>query len=170
MSDPTDIANHYRVQDLEDENKRLREAIEIAIHSCGDVTKLGRFSRAVDPVRWVRQLEAHLQAALDIGGRIGTESQGIETSARAPAQPGTAIGTDTSTAAGKMLRPDSSSRQQVEEVPDDFMDEAVEIVRMVEECQEAGKTRTEAIDIIARYLSASFTKDDEAEQESGPSH
>ena len=80
MSDPTDIANHSRAQELEDENRRLREAIEIAIHSCGDVTKLGRFSRAVDPVRWVQQLEAHLQAALAIGSRTGTESRSGETS------------------------------------------------------------------------------------------
>jgi hypothetical protein len=79
MGNATDIANHSRVQELEDENRQLREAIEIAINSCGDVTKLGRFSRAVDPVRWVQQLEAHLEAALNIGSRIGTESQSGET-------------------------------------------------------------------------------------------
>lgn len=42
----------------------LKEALEVAVNSCGDVTKLGRFSRAVDPVRWVAQLEAHLRLAL----------------------------------------------------------------------------------------------------------
>lgn len=43
-------------------------ALEIASNTCGDVTELGRFSRSVDPVRWVSELKAHLDAALSASG------------------------------------------------------------------------------------------------------
>lgn len=36
--------------------------IEIAVNSCKDVTALQRFASSVDPVRWVEQLQAHLEA------------------------------------------------------------------------------------------------------------
>lgn len=52
--------------DVESQNSKviaLRESIEIAVNSCKDVTQLGRFSRSVDPVRWVEQLQAHLNMA-----------------------------------------------------------------------------------------------------------
>lgn len=41
------------------------DALRLAINSCKDVTKLGRFSPSVDPVRWVAQLQAHLESALN---------------------------------------------------------------------------------------------------------
>jgi hypothetical protein len=41
-----------------------REALQIASNTCNDVTALGRFSPSVDPVRWVEQLKAHIDAAL----------------------------------------------------------------------------------------------------------
>lgn len=49
---------------LSGEVERLREAIEIAANTCSDVTRLGRFAASVDPVRWVEQVKAHLEAAL----------------------------------------------------------------------------------------------------------
>lgn len=39
------------------------DAVQVAINTCGDVTQLGRFSRSVDPVKWVADLQAHLAAA-----------------------------------------------------------------------------------------------------------
>jgi hypothetical protein len=41
-----------------------REALQIASNTCNEVTTLGRFSPSVDPVRWVEQLKAHIDAAL----------------------------------------------------------------------------------------------------------
>ncbi len=38
------------------------DELQIAINTCKDVTTLGRFSKAVDPVRWVEQLQAHLES------------------------------------------------------------------------------------------------------------
>ena len=46
------------------ERLALRDAVTVAIHACTDVTRLGRFAPAVDPVRWVAQLEAHLRDAV----------------------------------------------------------------------------------------------------------
>lgn len=42
----------------------LLDALTIAAASCSDVTRVGRFIPAVDPVRWVQQLEAHLRQAI----------------------------------------------------------------------------------------------------------
>lgn len=39
----------------------LISIIDTAINSCKDVTTLQRFAPAVDPVRWVEQLQAHLE-------------------------------------------------------------------------------------------------------------
>jgi hypothetical protein len=45
-------------------NDKTKDAILVAINSCKDVTTLGRFAPTVDPVRWVEQLQAHLEGAL----------------------------------------------------------------------------------------------------------
>lgn len=44
--------------------EQLERAVEIAVNSCRDVTRLGRFALNVDPVRWVAQLKAHLESVL----------------------------------------------------------------------------------------------------------
>ena len=45
------------------EIERLRKAISIAANTCEDVLCKGRFSPAVDPVKWVEQLYDHLVEA-----------------------------------------------------------------------------------------------------------
>lgn len=40
--------------------------LNIAIQSCKDVTTLGRFAKSVDPVRWVAQLQSHLEAMQNV--------------------------------------------------------------------------------------------------------
>ena len=44
--------------------RELEDAVKIAINSCKDVTTLRRFVSSVDPVRWVEELQAHLEDAL----------------------------------------------------------------------------------------------------------
>lgn len=44
-------------RDLDD----LLSIVDMAINSCKDITTLGRFAPSVDPVRWVEQLQAHLE-------------------------------------------------------------------------------------------------------------
>lgn len=56
-----------RVAELEAESARLREQIAIAFNTCRDVTELGRFSPTVNPVRWVEQLQKHLEAEQEGG-------------------------------------------------------------------------------------------------------
>lgn len=38
------------------------EQLQVAINTCRDVTTTGRFAAGVDPVRWVEQLQAHLES------------------------------------------------------------------------------------------------------------
>lgn len=47
-----------------DNERRLRDAIHVAISACKDVTELGRFAKSVDPVGWVAEIQEHLAAAL----------------------------------------------------------------------------------------------------------
>lgn len=44
-----------------DASKEVYDQLNIAIEACKDVTLLGRFSRSVDPVGWVAELQAHLE-------------------------------------------------------------------------------------------------------------
>lgn len=44
--------------------KALTEALELTVNACRDVTGIGRFSRAVDPVRWVANIQGHCEDAL----------------------------------------------------------------------------------------------------------
>ena len=44
--------------------RAVRDAVTVVIHACTDVTRLGRFAPAVDPVRWVEELESHLRDAV----------------------------------------------------------------------------------------------------------
>jgi hypothetical protein len=44
----------------------LYDSAQVAINSCKDVTTLKRFAASVDPVRWVEQLQAHLENAIKI--------------------------------------------------------------------------------------------------------
>lgn len=39
----------------------MSNKLQIAVESCRDVTRLGRFAKSVDPVNWVAQLQAHLE-------------------------------------------------------------------------------------------------------------
>lgn len=41
------------------------DALSTIVNTCGDVTNLGRFSRSVDPVRWVTQLQEFARSALN---------------------------------------------------------------------------------------------------------
>lgn len=56
----------------------LLEALTMAANTCSDVTRLGRFSRVVDPVRWVAQLEAHLLAAIKRAEAHGKNQAAVE--------------------------------------------------------------------------------------------
>ena len=69
------VANQTRWDELLDEREAeitrlrvegetLRTACEMAVNSLNDVTSIGRFSKAVDPVKWCEQLQAELRAAL----------------------------------------------------------------------------------------------------------
>lgn len=61
---PARLTLQARAERAEAENARLRDCIFVAANTCGDVVNLGRFSTVVDPVRWVTQLKAHLDATL----------------------------------------------------------------------------------------------------------
>jgi hypothetical protein len=55
------LAQHSRDQ-LQTEHTRLREALEIASNTAGDLRS--GFAKSVDPARWVEQFQAHCGAAL----------------------------------------------------------------------------------------------------------
>lgn len=51
----------------------LLETMKQAAAACRDVTAMGRFSPAVDPVRWVEQLQEFLEGALRNAGASTAE-------------------------------------------------------------------------------------------------
>jgi uncharacterized protein YodC (DUF2158 family) len=51
----------------------LLAIIDVAINSCRDVTTLGRFASSVDPVRWVEELQAHLETGSDNHSERGSD-------------------------------------------------------------------------------------------------
>lgn len=67
----------HDVTTLVDAYDELVKALEVASNSCRDVTELGRFSPSVNPVRWVAQLKAHIDAAIAKGITAPTEEKAL---------------------------------------------------------------------------------------------
>jgi len=65
---PVTIKDDYKTSSVSYEpsehTKTLMEAVNTAINSCKDVTMLRRFSKAVDPVNWVYELQVFLEGAV----------------------------------------------------------------------------------------------------------
>lgn len=65
------ICGHDKIgNDVNSELTAAEDRINIAVNSCKDVTRLGRFAASVDPVRWVEELQCHLEGR-NAGGIFG---------------------------------------------------------------------------------------------------